>query len=209
MRVREHDPLPLQRRRRHVLPRDDLLALTHRDAVEFDLLTLREVLDELRRVRAGGEKEDARRERRALLPRRVHGERDGLHESLADGVRDVFLRGDHRAVLTQRLHEAHPLEERDAVFEIRNLRILRRLLVVPLLPLPVVEDDRLEEVPERLFILRQRDEVEPALVRDPVLRLLLHRLDVERAAALQEHGHERGGELARAHENLIRHHQRE
>ena len=51
-------------------------------------------------------------------------------------------------------------------------------------------------------------DVEPALVGDPLLGLLAHRLDIERAATLEEDVDVVRGELLGADEDLVGHHER-
>ena len=176
--VLEQHPVPFPRSRGHQLPGDDLLPLAHGHAVHLDLLPFRELLDELRRVRTGRQEADDGHVRRGLVPGGFDVERHRLDESLPDGIRDVRLRRNLRPVLPERLDQAHALERCDDVLEIGDAHVLGSLLVVPVLPLFVVVSHRVLQGGER-GIGRQRHAVEPGLVGDPLLRFLLHRLDVQ------------------------------
>ena len=208
MRVLKEHPLTLRRGGGDQLPGDDLLTLTHGHAVHANLLPLGQLLNELGGVRTGTEKANDRDVRGRLLPRRLHRQRHRLHESLTDGGGDVFLCRHHRAILAEALHNAHLLELIHAVLVIRHVRLFGRLEIVPLLPQGFVPGEGVEKIREAR-VLRQRHDVEPRLVWDPILGLLAHGLDVERAATLEEDVHQLGRERAGGYLNLIRQHKRE
>ena len=216
--------MALLRGRLHVPARDDLLALAHRHAQDLLLLLAREVRDELGRVGAAAEDADERDAGRRLLPGLLQVQRHALHELPPQRLRDVLLGRDERAVLAERLHQAHALEARNVVGVLGELLGLRGLLVVPRVPQLLVLAHRVQDALgacARLVRegphLGQGHEVEPDRVGDPRLaalplpgRLLhAHRVDVELRAAFKEDVHLGLLDLARGHEDLVGEHERE
>mmetsp|Transcript_33722 Transcript_33722/g.73616 ORF Transcript_33722/g.73616 Transcript_33722/m.73616 type:complete len:922 (-) Transcript_33722:2039-4804(-) len=206
--VLQQHPLALQRGRGHVLARNHLLALAHAHAVRLDLLLLGEVLDQLGGVRARGQQADERAAAHRLQPGGLHVEGHRLDEHAAERVGDVVLRGDERAVLAHGAHHAHLLELVDLVLVVGHLRLLRRLLVVPLPPEAVVAVDALLQVEEDA-VGAERHAVQPRLVGQPLLGLLAHGGDVQAGAALEEDGHVLHLDHLGAHQDLVGEHERE
>lgn len=97
----------------------------------LDLLPLREVLDELRRVATTGEQADERAALVALGPSALHVQRHTLHKLLAQGVRNVLRCGDQRTVLPEGLDDAHALKLAQPILILRHLCHFRCLLVIP------------------------------------------------------------------------------
>mmetsp|Transcript_14309 Transcript_14309/g.34769 ORF Transcript_14309/g.34769 Transcript_14309/m.34769 type:complete len:690 (-) Transcript_14309:4721-6790(-) len=206
--ILQQHPLALGGCRGQVLARDDLLTLAHGHSHHLDLLALGKLLDELGGVGARRQEADDGDKRGGLRPGVFHVERDGLNEAPPDRLGDVLLRRHHGAVLAQRLDDAHLFELGDFILEVRHIGLLGRLEVVPLAPQPFVARQRVKEVVE-CWDLRQRHQVQPALVWDPLLGLLAHCVDVQRAATLKEHAHQVQGESLGRDEDLVGEHEGE
>eukprot|EP01136_Pigoraptor_vietnamica_P000134 Opistho-1_new@25059 len=170
----------------HQAPRVHLLALAHRNGARLRLLLLRQRLDCRRRVAAHRQQADHRRARVRLLPHLLEVEDDALREPLAERVANVLARLVHGAVGAPRADEERAAERVERVLvAVGQLRLLRGVLVVPVLPALLVARHLVEDLAE-LRQLTELDNVEPRHVRDPPARLLLHRVHVERSASLDE-----------------------
>eukprot|EP00906_Rhabdomonas_costata_P038486 RCo054288 len=205
--VLAHHPLPVGEAGVHHGTGGGLLPLAHANRAEALLVPLRQALDLARGVTALAQQEHHGHQRVALLQHVLEVKLLRLGVPCAQGGLDVVHRSEHGAVLAQRPHQEHPVKGLQAVVQVRDLRVLRALLVPPLPPHAVVPLDEVGQVLEGLHRLREGDAVEPGLIGNPHKGLGPGLADIQRGTSLEQGGKAGRGQGARAELNLARHQQ--
>mmetsp|Transcript_69183 Transcript_69183/g.207521 ORF Transcript_69183/g.207521 Transcript_69183/m.207521 type:complete len:952 (-) Transcript_69183:1492-4347(-) len=206
--ILQHHPRALRHARRDELARRGLLPLAERDRADGLLELARELHDDCRRVGALREHGDDGAAAVGLLLHLAQVERPRVDELLPDGVRDVVLRAEQHPIVADRADDEQQVEGR-VERHLRQLLLLRRVVVVPRAPLLREAADRVGQVAK---LGRQRpgegNHVEPDRVRHPLARLGLLALEVERGAAGEEDLHRLLAERAGDELDLHCEHQR-
>ena len=151
------------------LARRRLLALAHGDAHHGLLALLGEGVDLASRVGAGGEDGDHRHHRVGLVVQL--GEVERLDEQVLAAERrgDVRVDGEQRAVLADGAHEKHLFKLVEALVVVGEELRLGRVVVVPRLPLLGVTLKVVWQIAQHLHGARERKDVQPDILRDPLL----------------------------------------
>eukprot|EP00964_Phaeocystis_antarctica_P136255 scaffold100686_cov63-Phaeocystis_antarctica.AAC.1 len=207
--VLQQDPVARGHALVQQLARRRLLALPHGDGEHGLLALLGELDDGAGGVRPHGEQRDDGHLEARLVRGRAQVERARVAVAAAEAADDVVLHGEERAVLAHRAHHEQLLELVEPLLELGHLDGLGHVVVVPLLPglLGVLAPDAVGQVAQHLHRAAHGDAVHPRALGQPLVRLGLLRLGVERAAALEQAADVGGGEAVGDALDLHREHE--